>query len=108
MIWAYIWKRLPYLASTVSRPSLAIASAKSVNPQPARPDAATFVADVLGSTGGDIARYQVAEGRIHTLQVIVTIFLWDLPRVALVLPLLGTQILPSLRNDSLIKVSLDW
>ena len=32
-----------------------------VNPQPSRPDPATFVADVLGSAGGDIARHQIAK-----------------------------------------------
>ena len=58
-----------------------------VDPEPARADPATLVADVLGRAGGDVAGHQVAERRVDPLQVVVAVVLAGSPaRVALVLP----------------------
>src|SRR5699024_1547800 len=60
-----------------------------VHTQTSGADAASFVADVLGGTGGDVTRHQVAEGRVSTFQVVVALVLGDLSWVAVVAALLG-------------------
>src|SRR5690606_2594058 len=60
-----------------------------VDAEAAGADAAALVADVLGGAGRDVARDQVAEGRVDALQVIVALVLGDLPRVAVVAGALG-------------------
>ena len=71
------------------------------------PDAAALVADLLGRARGDIARRQVAEARVLPLEEIVALGVRDLIRPARLAGAFGTQTRPSLRSDSLIKVSLD-
>ncbi len=51
-----------------------------VDALPAGSDAAALVADVLGGPGGDVARHQVAEGRVDPLQVVVALLLRDVGR----------------------------
>ena len=48
-----------------------------------RANAATLVTAVLGLTGGDVTRNQVAEGRVDALQVVVAIFFGDVTRILL-------------------------
>ena len=110
VIRSYISKRLPYFASTASRPSRVDGVGEvEVDAQPAGADAAALVADVLGGAGGDVARHQVAERRVDALQVVVALVLGDLARRARSSPCaFGTQTRPSLRSDSLISVSFDW
>ena len=55
-----------------------------------RSHAATLVAHVLGLAGGDVARHEVAEGRVDALEVVVARLLGDVARVLVaVLGLLG-------------------
>ena len=70
--------------------------------------AAPVVAGVLRLTGGDVARREVAVGRVDPLEVVVAVRLGDLIRRPLVAGRLGTHTRPSLRSDSLIRVSFDW
>ena len=49
-----------------------------------RPDAVALVATLLGGPGGDVARHQVAEGRVAALEEVVALGLGDVPRLALV------------------------
>ncbi len=46
----------------------------------ARPHSPALVTDVLGGAGGDVARHEVAEGRVDALQVVVALVLGDLVR----------------------------
>ena len=110
MIRSYISKRLPYFASTaVAAEPLDRVGEVEVDAEPAGADAAALVADVLGGARGDVARHQVAEGRVVPLQVVVALVLGDLAGLARVVAAsCGTQTRPSLRSDSLISVSFDW
>src|SRR3712207_8661065 len=65
-----------------------------------RPDATPLVTDVLRRTGRDVARHQVAEGRVAPLEVVVALVLRDLPRVALVLDRKSTRLNSSHANIS--------
>ena len=73
------------------------------------------VATFLGCTRSDVAGAEVTEGRVAAFQVEVAVFVGDVGRFLLagadsfgIFFLLGTQIRPSLRSDSLIRVSFDW
>ena len=69
---------LPHLPLTQTADGV---SEIQINPQPSIADAATFVADILGSAAGNVARSEVAEGRVHPLQIIVAVALGDVSRV---------------------------
>jgi hypothetical protein len=72
-------------------------------------DPAALVAHALGGAGGDVAGHEVAEGGVARLEVVVASRLGDAARVLLAVGgVLGTHTRPSLRRDSLIRVSLDW
>ena len=74
------------MASTALRPRRCDRVGEvEVDPEPTGTDAAALVADVLRRPGRDVARHQVAEGRVDPLQVVVALLLGDLPGVALVL-----------------------
>ena len=74
------------------------------------------VAALLGGPGRNIARHQVSECRVPTLEVIIPVSLRQFQRPATFLSespqrlpsFAGTQIRPSFRRDSDISVSFDW
>ena len=70
-----------------------------VDRQSASPDAASFVADLLGVARGHVARHQVAEARVLALQEVIALGLGDLARARACRPSSGTQTRPSLRSD---------
>ena len=74
-----------------------------------RADAVARVDLDLGGPAGDVARREVAEGRVPALEVVVALVLGDLVRRAgSRRGPSGTQMRPSLRSDSDISVSFDW
>ena len=79
-----------------------------INGQTGFSHAAAFVAHHLGVARGHIARNQVAEAGIAPFQEIIALALGHLAGRASLSPALsGTQTRPSLRSDSLIRVSFD-
>ena len=69
--------------------------------------AAAFIAYGFGIARRHIARHQIAEARITALQIIIAFVFRNLIRRRLSPSSCGTQMRPSLRSDSLIKVSFD-
>ncbi len=73
------------------------------------------VAALLGCTAGDVTGAEVTEGGIAAFEIEVAVLVGDIGRLLLagadslgVFFLLGTQMRPSLRSDSLMSVSFDW
>jgi hypothetical protein len=64
-------------------------------------DAASVVADLLGGAARDVAGAEVSEGGILAFKVVVAFVLGDVGG-------LGTQMRPSFRRDSDMRVSFDW
>lgn len=78
-----------------------------VNPVVQRPDAVPG-ADLLGGgTRGHVAGREVAEGGIFALQVVVAFAFRNVVGGRSSRGVTGTQMRPSLRSDSLIKMVLD-
>ena len=73
-----------------------------------RPHAEPLVAHLLCAPRRDVARDQVAERRVHPLEVVVPLGLGDVLRLRASPFAFGTQMRPSLRRLSLISVSFDW
>ena len=107
---SYISNRLPYLASTVvaAQPRDRVGEVE-VDAEPAGPDAAALVADVLRGARGDVARDEVAERRVVRARGSSRARPRGCrPGARSSPPTFGTQTRPSLRSDSLIRVSFDW
>jgi hypothetical protein len=63
---------------------------------------------LLGPAGGDVPGGEVPEGGVDPLQVVVPLRVGDLVGGPVSPSFFGTQIRPSFRRDSLMRVSLDW
>ena len=72
------------------------------------PDAEPLVDHGLGVAGRDVARDQVAEGRVLLFEVVVALGVGDVAADRASSWPRGTQMRPSLRSDSDMSVSLLW
>ena len=89
VIFWYMWNRLPYFSLITSGPSRLMASLKSrYTASPLSPTPRPSSHDLLGVARRDVARHEVAEGRILALEVVVALLFGNLfrrPLVALLL-----------------------
>jgi hypothetical protein len=104
---SYISKRLPYFSSILARRALDGVLEVEVDARP-RADAAALVAHALGGARGDVARREVAEARVHALEVVVALRPRDLVRAPVSPFCFGTQIAPVVAQRLAHQVSLDW